>query len=308
MNLKYLIRSLSFLLLLPLLALASCGGDTTNLPPQANLNPPAINRNANAPKTNDQNLTAGKYGLQQATFDDGDGIYNLMLLDTPAGMPAVVKTKDLKMARLTEEEIKAGQKSYYQVESGSDTLHLSEDFRIEYVHNVTENRTDPQTGQTQPVVVRQESNFWTPFLGSLAGNALGNMLFRPQYYVPPMYQPGVAMVGYGGYGNSYGSAVDNYRGRYNAPPLVERNRTTFRNSGSLNEARSRGKALSSGSGGAFEPARQRPKETVNNRPTGAGFGSSRLESPKTNRSPRVQSGNRSRSSFGSGGGRSGRRR
>jgi hypothetical protein len=308
MNFKYLMRSLSFLLLLPLLALASCGGDTSNLPPQANLNPPGINRTANAPKTNDQNLTAGKYGLQQATFDDGDGIYNLMLLDTPSGMPPVVKTKDLKMARLTEEEIKAGQKSYYQVENGSGALHLAEDFRIEYVHNVTENRTDPQTGQTQPVVVRQESNFWTPFLGSLAGNALGNMLFRPQYYVPPMYQPGAAMVGYGGYGNSYGNAVDNYRGRYNAPPLVERNRTTFRNSGSLSEARSRGKALSSGSGGAFEPARQRPKETVNSRPTGSGFGSSRLQNPQTNRSPRVQSGNRSRSSFGSGGGRSGRRR
>lgn len=303
MNFKFL-RSLSYLLLLPLLTLAACGGEPANLPPQASLNPPAINRPAQ--KTNDQNLSAGKYSLQQATFDDGDGIYSLMLLDTPPGMPAVVKTKDLKMARLTEEEIKAGQKSYYQVDNGSDTLHLAEDFRIEYVHNVTEERVDPQTGQSQPVVIRQESNFWTPFLGSLAGNALGNMLFRPQYYVPPMYQPGVAMVGYGGYGNSYGGAVDNYRGRYNAPPLVERNRTTFRNSGSLSAARSRGKALPAGQGGAFAPQRQR--ETVNNRPTGAGFGSSRLENSRTNRSPRVQSGNRSRSSFGSGGGTRVRRR
>ncbi len=286
------LRSIVPLGVIPLLTLTACGGPT-NLPPQDK--PPAIERPANSStqKTNDQNLASGKYSLQQATFDDGEGIYSLMLLDTPPGMPAVVRTQDLKMARLTEEEVKAGQKSYYQVESGSDTLHLAEDFRIDYTHNVTETRPDPQTGQPQTVVVRQESSFWSPFLGSVAGNvagsAISSMLFRPQYYVPPMYSPG-GMTGHGGYGQTYGQAVDNYRSRYNAPPVVERNRTTFRNSGSLTN-RNR---LPAGNGSAFEPSR-RPAENAD-RPTGSGFGSSRLQPGKS----RQPSTNRpARSSFGS---------
>ena len=34
-------------------------------------------------------LSDGKYPIQQATYDDVDGIYSLMLLNTPAGAPPV---------------------------------------------------------------------------------------------------------------------------------------------------------------------------------------------------------------------------
>ncbi len=335
-NLLTKLRISKLFALLSLLALTGCGGPA-DLPPP--ISPPAIERPAQATPaqaqtadqtTTDQTIRAGKYGLQQASFDDGDGVYTLMLLDTPPGMPGMVKTKDLKMARLTEEEVKAGQKSYYQAESGS--LHLAEDFRIDYSHNVTETRPDPQTGQSQTVVVRRETSFWSPFFGSLAGNvagsALSNMLFRPQYYVPPIYQPG-GMTGHGGYGQTYSQAVDNYRSRYNAPPIVERNRTTFRNSGTLP---SRGNRLSAGKGGAFAPRSQGSGETVKqpggfgssrlkrntatqpplqrpaqrpaqrpsratNRPTGSGFGSSRLRQTPQSRQPRMS--RPARSSFGS---------
>jgi len=99
------------------------------------------------------------------------------------------------MARLTDEEIKAGQKSYLKVENGQPVLYLTEDFKIEYVHAVTETQTNPQTGQQETVVVVRENNFWTPLLGrwQATGQAIGSLLFRPQY-VPPVYQPGVSVL------------------------------------------------------------------------------------------------------------------
>jgi len=75
--------------------------------------------------------------VQQATFNDADGEYSLILLNTPAGTPTF-RTTNLQMARLTDEEIKAGQKSYLKVENGQPALYLTEDFKIEYVHAVTD--------------------------------------------------------------------------------------------------------------------------------------------------------------------------
>jgi hypothetical protein len=141
-------------------------------------------------------------------------------------------------------------------------MYLTEDFRIEYVHNVTETRNDPQTGEPQTVVVRRESNFWTPFAGALAGQAIGSLLFRPQYYVPPIYQPGVVMTGYGGYGTSYSQAVNRYQERYNAPPAAVRNQR-LRTTGSIRNASNKARS-------SFN--------RNNNRATGSGVGSSTLRS------------------------------
>jgi hypothetical protein len=148
---------------------------------------------------------------------------------------------------------------------------------------VTESQTNPSTGQPQTVVVRQESNFWSPFAGALAGQALGSLLFRPQYYVPPVYQPGVPLSGYGGYGSSYGQAVDRYQQRYNAPPVVERNRQVFRSTGRIN-------APSAGNRNVRRPAQR------SDRPSGSGFGSSTLRRSNQSTPSRVS---RPRS-FGSG--------
>jgi len=265
-------------LTLCLTTVACGGGNQTNSPNSS------VSKTATPTKLND-----GQYQVQQGTYNDANGEYTLFLLNNN---PPSFATEKLQMARLTDEEIKAGKKTYLKVENGQPALYLTEDFKLEYVHNVTETKTNPQTGQKETVIVRQESNFWTPFAASLAGNiagqAIGSMLFRPQYYVPPVYQPGGVMTGYGGYGSSYDSAVANYRSRYNEPPAAVRNRTTFRTTGNIRNS-------SSG------------RATTNNNPTGrasgSGFGGSNLRPSDNSSSTQRNSG----SSFGSGGRSSSRR-
>ncbi|MEL7409128.1 MAG: hypothetical protein AAFN00_19640, partial [Cyanobacteria bacterium J06558_2] len=220
------------------------------------------------------------YPVQQATYNDVDGEYTLMLLNTPAGSPPVLQTAQLQMARLSEEAAAEGAKTYLQVDNGQPIMYLTEDFKIEYVHNVTETVSDPQTGQQQTIVVRRESSFWTPFAGALAGQAIGSLLFRPQYYVPPIYSPGGIMTGYGGYGSSYSQAVNRYQERYNKPPAAVKNRRTLRTSGNIRNA-------------SNNKARRTLKN--NNRATGSGFGSSTLRPSRNNRSKQLKR----PSSFGS---------
>lgn len=221
------------------------------------------NRNTNNLPAPTQ-LSQGQYPVQQATYNDADGEYTLMLLNTPPGTPSVYRTADLQMARLTDEEIQKGTQTYVEVKNGQVVMHLTQDFKIEYVHNVTETRTDPQTGQPQTVVVRQQSGFWAPFAGAVAGQALGSMLFAPRYYVPPVYQPGGVMTGYGGYGNTYREAVTRYQTRYNEPPAAVRNRQTFRTTGRLR------------SPSPNQPSTVRRTNPNTNRSTGSGYGGSRL--------------------------------
>ena len=255
----------------------ACGGpqETT---PQA--------RNVNAPAATPTRLSDGEYPVQQATYDDATGEYSLFLLNST---PPTFSTPNLQMARLTDEQIKAGQKSYLKVENGQPILYLTEDFKIEYVHAVTETQTNPQTGQQETTVVRRENSFWTPFAGAVAGNlagqAIGSLLFRPQYYVPPVYQPGVSVLrGHGGYGSSYGQAVDRYQTRYNAPPLAVRNsRTNLRTTGRIRTP-------------SYGTTRTRPRVNTGSRATGSGFGSSTLrQSGRSSGVRRPSSG-----SFGSG--------
>lgn len=262
------------------LTTVACGGGTETT---STVNRNNVSQTASAKKLND-----GQYEVQQATYNDANGEYTLFLL---GNQPPTFATERLQMARLTDEDIKAGKKSYLKVENGQPALYLTEDFKIEYVHNVTEVKTNPQTGQQETVVVRRESNFWTPFAASLAGNvagqAIGSLLFRPQYYVPPAYQPGGVMTGYGGYGSTYDSAVSNYRSRYNQPPAAVKNRTAFRSTGSIKSPRTTNTTTNS----------------TNNkgRATGSGFGSSKLRSSgnststKRNSNSRFGSGSRSRS-------------
>ena len=242
----------------------ACGSSTTAIQSQPNFK----NNVATAPST----IADGKYPVQQATYDDATGEYSLMLLNTPPGTPPVLQTDKVQMARLSEEAIADGEKSYLQVENKQPILYLTEDFRIEYVHNVTETRTDPQTGQPQTVVVRRESNFWTPFAGAVAGNLLYDSLFRPRYYVPPMYSRGGIMTGYGGYGNSYRQAVNRYQERHNSPPPAVQNRRTLRTTGNIRNSRT-------ATGSRFN----RPSAN-GSRSTGSGFGSSNLRTSNRSKS------------------------
>ena len=239
-------------------------------------------QSVNTPPKIENKISNGRYPVQQATFDDTDGVYSIMLLNTPAGASPTYRTDKLQMARLTDEEIKNGEKTSVQINGDQAEMYLTEDFKIEYVHSVTETQENPQTGQRENVVVRRESNFWSPFAGALAGQALGSLLFRPQYYIPPAFSGG-PMTGYGGYGRSYGQAVDTYRSRYNSAPAVEKNRQTLRTTGNLRKYPS-----SSSNKAVRKPSYDASKSS------GSGFGSSRLKSSGS-------SGTRakSRSSFGS---------
>jgi hypothetical protein len=269
------------------LTTVACGGGNQTSSPT---NSPAQNVSQKSATTK---LADGQYDVQQASFDDGNGEYMLMLL---GATPPTFKTDKLQMARLTDEEIKGGKKTYLKVESGQPALYLTEDFKIEYVHNVTETKTNPQTGQQESVVVRRENGFWAPFAGSvagsLAGQALGSLLFRPQYYVPPAYQSGGLIRGYGGYGSSYGDAVSSYRTRYNEPPAVERNRTAFRTTGSLKRnypnttntrTTTRTNSGSRASGSGFGGSTLRPSgdsSSVRRSPSSGSFGSGRSAAPR----------------------------
>ncbi|MFN6465521.1 MAG: hypothetical protein RMZ41_027380 [Nostoc sp. DedVER02] len=255
----------------------ACGGGNETTPPAKNVSQSSTNTK----------LSDGEYKIQQATYDDATGEYSLFLLNNN---PPTFATENLQMARLTDDEIKQGKKSYLKVDKGQPILYLTEDFKIEYVHNVTENKTNPQTGQQETVVVRRENNFWAPFAGSvagsLAGQAIGSMLFRPQYYVPPVYQSGQGLSGFGGYGGSYGQAVQNYQSRYNAPPAAVTNRTAFRNTGTIRRSYPGNSNI-----------RNTPRSTTgNNRPSGSGFGGSSLRPSGNSSTTRRNSG----SGFGSG--------
>jgi len=227
-------------------------------------------------------LPDGKYPVQQASYNDLEGDYTLMLLNTPPGKSSVFQSADLPMARLTDEEISAGEKSYLKVENGQPSLHLTEDFRIEYIHNVTETQVNSQTGQQEVVVVRQEPSFWSPFAGALAGQALGSLLFTPHYYFPPVYVPGRVMTGYGSYGRTYGQAVERYQAQNKTVPNAVRNRQ-LRTSGQLRAP------------SATRPTTARPKTSVN-RPSGSGFGSNTL---RPNAAPRPKTTVRPGGGFGS---------
>ncbi|MGB3532772.1 MAG: hypothetical protein WBA13_04555 [Microcoleaceae cyanobacterium] len=208
--------------------------------------------------------TAGEYPLQQAQYDDANGEYTFMLLNTPSGKSPVFRTSDVQMARLSDDDIAAGKQSYLEVKGDTAIAYISEDFKIEYVHNVTETVTNPQTGQPQTVVVRQQSSFWTPFAASIAGNMVANALFAPRYYVPPVYQPGRPLTGVGGYGNTYQSAVSQYQTRYNQPPAAVKNRQTLRTTGAIrNNSTPRNTSAT--------------QKRDANRSTGSGFGSSNLK-------------------------------
>lgn len=261
----------------------ACGSATTSSIPQQST------RTTSAPQNQ---VMEGKYPVQQAQYNDVDGEYTLMLLNTPAGKSATYRTTDLQMAQLSDEQIKAGEKSTLNITNGQPILYLTEDFRIEYVHNVTETQTNPATGQPQTVVVRQESSFWTPFAASFAGSAIANSLFAPRYYVPPMYQPGGVMTGYGGYGSNYNQAVNDYRTRYNSPPAAVKNSTTLRTTGNIRNS-NRNSSVN------------RPNSPNSSRSTGSGFGATDLRTSPNKGSTQQRkssfgSGSRSRSSSGSG--------
>ncbi|TVQ46651.1 MAG: hypothetical protein EA365_05035 [Gloeocapsa sp. DLM2.Bin57] len=253
----------------------ACSSGPSNQVQQTSSNKPAVLNNQ---------LEDGKYPVQQASYDDVDGIYTLMLLNTPAGKPPIYQTANLQMARLSEEAIANGEKTYLEMNNNQPVMYLTEDFKIEYYHNVAETQTNPQTGQQETVIVRRESNFWSPFAGALAGQVVGNLLFAPRYYVPPVYTPGRPLTGYGGVGTSFDGAVQNYQSNHNSPPPVVKNRQVLRTSGTAKRT----------------PTTTTTRTNSGTKSSGSGFGSSDLNTPRKTNTPTSTTRPRS-GSFGSSG-------
>jgi hypothetical protein len=157
-------------------------------------------------------LPSGSYDVQSISYDDADGGWRVFLLSPPAGAKPVYATANLKLARLSDEDVAAGRaKARLDVDGEGTTARLPADFQVQYTHNVTEDRAG------QVVVVRQESTTWSPFVSAMAGAALGNMLFSPMYVYPPPYVGG-ALSGYGGYGASRTAAQASYQQSHGALP------------------------------------------------------------------------------------------
>jgi hypothetical protein len=245
-------------------------------------------------------IADGKYDVQQATYNDGNGEYTIFLLNTPPNV-SPVRTNKLQMAQLTAEETAAAQNPYLQVKAGQPALHIPKDFKLEYIHNVVESVQNRQTGEVEQRVVRNESNFWSPFAGVIAGQVIGNMLSRPRYYVPPQYQYGGGRLsGYGGYGDSYSQASSSYRERYQQPPVAERNRTVYRSSAQRRTATDFG---------SVSKPRSNVGGSSSQRSTGQGFGSSTLGTTRQSEGNRRSTfGTGRSSSFGSGSAARNRRR
>ncbi|KFF41529.1 MAG: hypothetical protein ucyna2_00598 [Candidatus Atelocyanobacterium thalassa isolate SIO64986] len=261
---KIIIIFLSFTLCLTTI---SCGSSTLNesLP------------NSQIKTSIPNQVKNGSYPIQQAEYNDINGTYTLTLLNTPPGKSSTYSTDNLQMARLTPEQVANGKSNYLEITTDAVVMYIKEDFKIEYIHNVTEPQTNDQVGTTQNIV-RRESSFWSPFAGAMAGQALGSILFSPRYYVPPLYHSGQVMNGYGSYGSNYNQAVQRYQKKYNSSPPAVKNRQTFRTTRNLQKSTSNIRNSRRGA----------------SRSSGSGFGSSNLRKGSSSR-PSV----RSRSSFGS---------
>jgi hypothetical protein len=215
-------RGPAALVLAATVAVAGCDFSSPERPASTSQRAPAP---AAATSEESPRLPDGRYGVQSVSYDDASGHYRVFLREAPAGSAPIYESGDVRMARLDDTQVAAGEKNALEVKGNEATLWLLPDAQIAYTHNVTEEQTNPQTGEREVVVVRQESSFWTPFLGSMAGAAVGNMLFAPRYYYPPPYSGG-RLSGFGGYGATRDLAAQSFSTQHGRLPQPAKLRTS----------------------------------------------------------------------------------
>ncbi len=259
-------------------------------------------------------LADGQYPVQQASYNDADGQYTLFLLNAN---PSVYRTQNLQMAPLSAAEIQKGTKSYLKVAAGQPVLYLTENFQVEYTHFVTQTQTNPQTGESEVLMVQQASTPWYPMELEFETTYIG----YPQYYMPPPFASGRVLRGYGSTGRTYQQAVTQYEQRHKTAPPAAR-KTQFRTAGQLKPtpaapgtsasgrpgvtpAASRTSPSASPAGSsatratpAPSTAPRSPSSSTATKSSGSGYGASRLGSGNSSpsSSPKKSSGS---SSFGS---------
>ncbi len=125
LNFALMLRQVTtILLILTLCCTTVACGSSSNQTQSPSANNSSVRRESNQ-------VSSGRYEVQQATYDDGDGTYTLMLLNTPGGTSPLFRTTNLQMARLTEEDIAKGEKTAVEINGDQATLYMTEDFKIE---------------------------------------------------------------------------------------------------------------------------------------------------------------------------------
>jgi hypothetical protein len=213
-----------------------------------------------APVVESPPLPVGTFDVQSLSYDDASGLYSLFLVGTPAETKPLYQTQNLRMARMTDEEVAAGKQPYLVVDSEGPVAMLRPDTEIAFTHNVVEDRAG------EPVVVRQESSTWSPFMAGMTGAMIGNMLFAPRFYYPPPYAGG-RLAGFGGVGASRELAGRDFAGKNGALPQS----TRLSKSGYSKSPSSAIKPSGSGAGSS----KLRPTTRPSTRPVGKPFGGGR---------------------------------
>lgn len=203
----------------------------------------------------------GTYDVQSMSYDDASGLYSMFLVGAPADTKPLYQTQNLRMARMTDEEVTAGKQPYLVVEAEGPVAMLRPDTEIAYTHNVVEDRGG------EPVVVRQESSSWSPFMAGMTGAMIGNMLFAPRFYYPPPYAGGGRLGGFGGAGMSREIAGRDFASKTGALPQS----TRLSQSGYSKSASSAMKPSGSGAGSS----KLRPNTRPTTKPVGKPFGGGR---------------------------------
>jgi len=186
-----------------LVGFAACESSTSREPP-APVPLPELSR-----------WTDGQWPVQSASYDDATGRYRVVALGGPDNVRPYFEAEDLQLARAEDG------KNRLEIREGQPVLHITEDFKLDFVHNVIEERRNAQ-GQVEPVVVRQEGGSWMPFA---AGMMMGNMFNRPMYMLPPVYSP-TGMRGVGAAGATPMLAAQSYQQQHGALPQSTRLRTS----------------------------------------------------------------------------------
>src|SRR5689334_14320768 len=79
-------------------------------------------------------LPPGTYPVQSISYDDASGLYSMFLLDTPPGVPPMYQTQNLRMARMSDEEVSAGKQPQVVVDENGPVAMLRPDTQIAYTH------------------------------------------------------------------------------------------------------------------------------------------------------------------------------
>lgn len=94
-------------------------------------------------------LPAGDYDVRSVIFDETSETYGLLLASPPVGFRPLFQSPEVKVVRLTDEELAAGTRTYVRfAPTGAATLHLGPELEIAVTKDVAPRRSpEPKVAQ-----------------------------------------------------------------------------------------------------------------------------------------------------------------